>query len=149
VARSLSHLIAERGCLRKGANPPSWGALTNSTLPALPVHVVGEVLFFTLIWPHNAGRALVWTHGADATFWVDAAQALVFAVLAVIALRRLRNISRQTPRTIAQPDQVDRQRLRSTGSDVEAHEDAQVFARSPLWRDTTLASKSSVIPRAL
>jgi membrane protease YdiL (CAAX protease family) len=77
--------------------------LTNSTLPALPVHVVGDVLFFTLIWPHDFGRPLVWTHGADATFWLEAGQTVVFAALAIIALRRLRNVNRQALRPIAQP----------------------------------------------
>jgi hypothetical protein len=42
-------------------------------------------------------------HGADATFWLEAAQAVVFAALAVIALRRLRNINRQALRPIGQP----------------------------------------------
>jgi hypothetical protein len=37
----------------------------------------------------------------------------------------------------------------SDGAGVEAYEDAHLFMRSPLWRDTTLASKSSVMPRAL
>ena len=63
--------------------------LTNSVLPALPVHMAGDLLFFTLIWPADAIRSLVWTHGADGWFWLDVVQVLVFAGLAVGAFRRL------------------------------------------------------------
>jgi membrane protease YdiL (CAAX protease family) len=68
--------------------------LTNSVLPAIPVHVAGDLLFFTAIWPNDAGRALVWTHGADPGFWLNAAQTLVFAGLALLAFRRLRAVTR-------------------------------------------------------
>jgi hypothetical protein len=30
------------------------------------VHIASDLLFFTSIWPHDAGRTLTWTHGADA-----------------------------------------------------------------------------------
>jgi membrane protease YdiL (CAAX protease family) len=63
--------------------------LTNSILPAIPVHVVGDVTFFTLIWPQDKARPLVWQHGPDLWFWVHAGQILVFGVLAVVAFRRL------------------------------------------------------------
>lgn len=65
--------------------------LTGSVLPAIPVHVAGDLVFFTLIWPHDAGRALVWIHGADGPFWFSVAQALIFAALAALAFRRLRS----------------------------------------------------------
>jgi membrane protease YdiL (CAAX protease family) len=63
--------------------------LTNSVLPALPVHVAGDLLFFTLVWPNDATRTLVRTHGADAWFWLSVAQVAVFAALALVAFRRL------------------------------------------------------------
>ncbi len=67
--------------------------MTRSVLPALPVHVAGDVLFFTLIWPFDAARPLVWTHGADAWFWLNCAQVALFGALAVAAFGRLRRAS--------------------------------------------------------
>lgn len=68
--------------------------LTDSVLPAIPVHLAGDLLFFTSIWPQDAGRTLVWTHGADLGFWLNAAQVLVFGALAWLAFRRLRAVTR-------------------------------------------------------
>src|SRR5207244_11807001 len=50
--------------------------LTNSILPAIPVHVVGLLIFFTLIWPQDAARRLVWDGGTDNWFWIHATQAI-------------------------------------------------------------------------
>ena len=68
--------------------------IARSTLPALPVHIAGDLLFFLVIWPHDAGRALVWTHGADLGFWLNVAQTAVFGSLAVIGFMKLRAVSR-------------------------------------------------------
>lgn len=68
--------------------------LTGSVLPAIPVHIAGDLLFFTSIWPHDAGRTLIWTQGADWGFWLNATQAVVFAGLAWLAFRRLRSVTR-------------------------------------------------------
>ncbi len=67
--------------------------LTNSILPAIPVHVVGLLIFFTLIWPQDAARRLVWEGGTDNWFWIHATQAIAFTVLAVWAFRRLARVS--------------------------------------------------------
>lgn len=67
--------------------------LTNSSLPAIPAHILGDVTFFFFIWPHDAARPLVWRDGADLWFWVYAAQAILFTALAVLAFRRLRKIT--------------------------------------------------------
>ncbi len=67
--------------------------LTDSTLPAIPVHIAGDLLFFTLIWPRDAGRPVVWAHGPDVTFWIEVVQALAFGALAVWAFLRLRRAS--------------------------------------------------------
>lgn len=73
--------------------------LTASILPALPVHLAGDLIFFFLIWPHDAGRRFVWRDGPDAAFWLFAAQVIVFAALAILAFRRLaRIIATETPR---------------------------------------------------
>ena len=70
--------------------------LTDSTLPAIPVHFVGLLIFFTLIWPRDAARRLVLESGTDNLFWVHVAQAIVFTVMAVWAFRRLAKLSSRT-----------------------------------------------------
>jgi membrane protease YdiL (CAAX protease family) len=69
--------------------------LTNSTLPAIVPHIIGDLTFFTLVWPHDAARRLVFDSGTDIWFWIHVAQAIVFTVLAVSAFQRLAIESRQ------------------------------------------------------
>ena len=66
--------------------------LTRSTLPAIPVHILGDLTFFFLIWPYDAARPLVWTAGADFWFWLFVAQMVVFTALAILAFRRLAGV---------------------------------------------------------
>ena len=73
--------------------------LTQSTLPAIPVHIIGDVTFFTLVWPNDANRRLVWDGGADAWFWIHLAQAIVFTALAIPAFMRVARLSK----TLRQP----------------------------------------------
>jgi membrane protease YdiL (CAAX protease family) len=47
--------------------------LTNSTLPAILPHMIGDLTFFTLVWPHDAARRLVLDSGADNWFWIHVA----------------------------------------------------------------------------
>ncbi len=68
---------------------------TNSILPAIPVHVAGLMIFFISIWPHDAARRLVWDSGTDPWFWIHAAQAIAFTVLAVWAFQRLARVNIQ------------------------------------------------------
>jgi membrane protease YdiL (CAAX protease family) len=67
--------------------------LTNSILPAIPVHFAGLLIFFTLVWPHDANRRLLWQGGGDAWFWIHAAQTIIFAALAILAFLRLARIT--------------------------------------------------------
>jgi membrane protease YdiL (CAAX protease family) len=67
--------------------------LTNSTLPAILPHMIGDLTFFTLVWPNDAARKLVSDSGVDNWFWVHVAQAIVFSVLAVLSFRRLARVS--------------------------------------------------------
>jgi membrane protease YdiL (CAAX protease family) len=67
--------------------------LTNSSLSAIPAHILGDLTFFFFIWPHDAARPLVWQNGADLMFWLYVAQAIIFATLAVLAFRRLRKFA--------------------------------------------------------
>ena len=66
--------------------------LTNSTLPAIPGHAIGLLIFFTLIWPHDAARRLVWEGGTDLWFWAHLAQAIVCAALAAWAFLKLAKV---------------------------------------------------------
>jgi membrane protease YdiL (CAAX protease family) len=59
--------------------------LTDSTLPAIPVHIAGDLLFFIFIWPQDSHRILLSQHGPDLWFWIHAVQFVAFSGLAVIA----------------------------------------------------------------
>lgn len=69
--------------------------LTNSTLPAIAPHIIGDLTFFTLVWPRDAARRLVFDSGTDIWFWIHAVQAIAFTVLAVSAFQRLARESSQ------------------------------------------------------
>src|SRR5581483_4595728 len=43
---------------------------TGSLLPAAIVHSFGDFVFFTAVWPNDAGRRLISQGGADAGFWL-------------------------------------------------------------------------------
>jgi membrane protease YdiL (CAAX protease family) len=73
--------------------------LTKSILPAWPVHLAGDLTFFFLVWPQDAARRYIWRDGADVWFWLYAAATVVFAVLAVLAFRRLARVARSGPLT--------------------------------------------------
>jgi membrane protease YdiL (CAAX protease family) len=72
---------------------------TNSILPAIPVHFVGLLIFFTLIWPRDTVRPLVADVGTDRWFWIHAAQAVLFTVLTLFAFRRLARAVSTIPST--------------------------------------------------
>jgi membrane protease YdiL (CAAX protease family) len=77
--------------------------LTNSTLPAIPVHIAGLLIFFTLIWPRDASRRLAADGGADKWFWIHVTQAVIFTILTVWALWHLSKARTLDPRSIAGP----------------------------------------------
>jgi membrane protease YdiL (CAAX protease family) len=62
---------------------------TGSVRPGVIVHATGLFVFFTLVWPQDTHRQLVWTGGADAAFWISLAQTVVFAALGALAFARL------------------------------------------------------------
>src|SRR6478672_9032301 len=55
--------------------------MTRSILPGLLVHITGDLVFFTSIWPHDPTRPLVLESGFDEWFWIHSAQALAFTSL--------------------------------------------------------------------
>ena len=62
---------------------------TGSLLPAMVVHSFGDLVFFTLVWPHDAARRLVTQGGADAGFFAAVALTAICSVLWYGAFRRL------------------------------------------------------------
>ena len=63
--------------------------ITKSTLPAIPPHIIGDLTFFTMVWPHDAARKLVSDSGVDDWFWIHVAQTIFFAMLAMWAFAQL------------------------------------------------------------
>jgi membrane protease YdiL (CAAX protease family) len=63
--------------------------LANSILPGIAVHVMADLTFFVLIWPHDAARQVITQGGADAWFWIHVAQVVVSTPVAVWGFRRL------------------------------------------------------------
>ena len=63
--------------------------LTQSILPGIVVHSLGLLIFFTLVWPYDTQRRLVWATGTNTGFWLTVAQAIVFSVLAMLAFSQL------------------------------------------------------------
>src|ERR1051326_593237 len=64
--------------------------LTKSILPGIAVHIMADLTFFTMVWPHDTTRRLVADGGPDAWFWLHVAQALLFIALAIAAYGRLK-----------------------------------------------------------
>jgi membrane protease YdiL (CAAX protease family) len=62
---------------------------TNSIYPGVVAHAVGLIVFFLMIWPHDATRRLVSAGGPDAWFWLHLLQAAGFGALAIVAFARL------------------------------------------------------------
>ena len=63
--------------------------INRSILPGIPAHSLADFIFFTMVWPNDASRALISASGPDPWFWIHVAQAAGFGVLAILALRRL------------------------------------------------------------
>ncbi len=68
---------------------------TKSILPGIVVHSIGLLIFFTLVWPYDAQRRLVWGTGANTGFWIAAAQAIIFTVLALLAFSQLASVTKR------------------------------------------------------
>lgn len=62
---------------------------TGSLLPAMVVHSMGDLTFFTLVWSHDAGRKLLSEGGATPWFFANVAILLVGTPLCLLAFRQL------------------------------------------------------------
>jgi membrane protease YdiL (CAAX protease family) len=69
--------------------------LTGSILPGIVVHSAGLLIFFTLVWPYDPQRRLVWETGAITGFWINLAQAIIFTALAILAFRQLARFTKR------------------------------------------------------
>jgi membrane protease YdiL (CAAX protease family) len=63
--------------------------LANSIFPVIATHVMADLTFFSLVWPHDAARRLVTQGGADTWFWIHVAQVVACTPVAVWSFRRL------------------------------------------------------------
>jgi len=69
--------------------------LSRSTLPALPVHIIGLLAFFLLVWPNDPARSLIRDTGADHWFWIHVGQAVVFTAVSMAAFVKLAKVCQQ------------------------------------------------------
>ena len=76
---------------------------TGSLLPAMIVHSFGDLTFFTMVWPHDAGRRLISEGGAAAPFFANVAIFVVFSSLWFFAFRQLLKVTRKGPKADRQP----------------------------------------------
>jgi membrane protease YdiL (CAAX protease family) len=68
--------------------------LTRSILPSTLVHSIGLLIFFTLVWPYDLQRQVVWDTGATTGFWVNVAQTIIFSTLAILAFLWLARVTK-------------------------------------------------------
>lgn len=76
---------------------------TQSILPGIIVHSLGLLIFFTLVWPFDVQRRLVWQTGANIGFWLAVAQAIVFSLLAMLAFKQLAKVARRARKLESTP----------------------------------------------
>jgi len=67
---------------------------TQSILPGIVVHSLGLLIFFTLVWPYDTQRQLVWKTGVNTGFWLTVTQAIVFSILAIQAFSQLARVTK-------------------------------------------------------
>jgi membrane protease YdiL (CAAX protease family) len=71
--------------------------VTRSILPGIAAHILTDLTFFTLVWPYDTQRRLIWETGvSDTWFWIHLAQAIIFTVLALLAFIRLARVAKRT-----------------------------------------------------
>lgn len=88
-------------------------ALTDSILPVLPVHLAGDLLFFTAVWPFDDARLRIGQSGFDRSFWLHVAQTIVCGGLAVMALRRAKRGRVSQSATIPAPNAMSASAFRT------------------------------------
>jgi membrane protease YdiL (CAAX protease family) len=76
---------------------------TRSLVPAAIVHGFGDLVFFTLVWPHDGTRRLIGETGLDAGFWLTLAMLIVCSALWLVAFRRLIAATQDAPTPASAP----------------------------------------------
>ncbi len=79
---------------------------TGSLVPAMVVHSFADLTFFTLIWPHEAGRHLLSQGGGAPWFYVDLALIPIFSCVCLLALRGLAKATQSQTRIAEAPPLV-------------------------------------------
>lgn len=64
-------------------------ARCGSIRPAIVVHALGLVVFFTVIWPTDSARAAAYLGSGNAALWLEVATCVLFGSLATVAFSRL------------------------------------------------------------
>jgi membrane protease YdiL (CAAX protease family) len=70
--------------------------LSRSILPVLPVHIIADLTFFLLVWPHDPARSLIRGTGADIWFWIHVLQAAVFTAVSIPAFVKLAKVCQRS-----------------------------------------------------
>jgi membrane protease YdiL (CAAX protease family) len=76
---------------------------TKSILPGIVVHSTGLLIFFTLVWPYDAQRRLIWETGVNRGFWLTVVQAIVFSILAILAFSQLASVTKRVRDRVLKP----------------------------------------------
>lgn len=80
---------------------------TQSILPGIVVHCLGLLIFFSVVWPSDQQRQVIWKTGVNLGFWFAVAQAAIFSLLAIVTFAQLARIARDAhtgARSIVPPD---------------------------------------------
>ena len=75
--------------------------ITRSIRPSVVVHAIGLFIFFVLVWPRDAARPLIGSHGPDTWFWIHVGQTAGFAALSLAAFARLAQLARAAAPAVA------------------------------------------------
>lgn len=67
---------------------------TRSILPGTLVHSIGLLIFFTLVWPYDIQRQLIWDTGTTPGFWINVVQTIIFSILAILSFLWLARVTK-------------------------------------------------------
>jgi len=76
---------------------------TKSILPGMVIHSLGLLIFFTLVWPYDAQRRLIWETGMNTGFWLTVVQAIIFSTLAILAFSQVARATKRVRDDVRTP----------------------------------------------
>ena len=68
-----------------GATFATMAYLVNSIQPGIVIHLLGDLMFLTLVWPHDETRPLLDQSSPNLWFWIHIVQVIFFAAVSLIA----------------------------------------------------------------